>query len=266
MKILILFSGGLDSLTMKRYADVMYPDAEVTCVYYDLGQEYAHKEMAVLPSFVEKLKLDWLDQNTTSKGKDGSASGSIYIPGRNLALAVNAACKYLPDEVWMGALLGETHDNATDKNWEFLNRASETLSYVLSPFKPSGVKVRFPLAEGGFNKLTATKWALEHGISKEEVLRSSSCLSGEEGNCGSCIVCFRRWGIFRQLGFEENYNVHPLLCEENLEVVLEMMYGTHYDFHRQEEILPALPDWYRELAEDTFQHKKCKEQGLAPST
>lgn len=256
MKILILYSGGLDSLIMKRWAEVHYPDAEVVCSWYDIGQEYNDKERAVLPPFVEQLKLDWLSTDTVAQGKDGSASGNIYIPGRNLVLATAGACKHLPDEVWMGALQGEVHDKATDKNWEFIARASDTLSYVLSPFKPTGVKVKFPLASAGLNKLTATKWALENGVSRETIVHSSSCLSGERGNCGTCIVCFRRWGIFRQLGLHESYNKHPLHSEENLNVAIEMMYGTHYDDDRKAEILPALPGWFIQLAKD--QHEKRK--------
>jgi 7-cyano-7-deazaguanine synthase in queuosine biosynthesis len=256
MKILILFSGGLDSLIMKRYAEVNYPDAEVVCAFYDIGQEYNHKEVAALPPFVEQLTLDWLTPNVEAQSKDGSDSGNIYIPGRNLVLAVAAACKYLPDQVWLGALLGEVHESATDKNWKFLDQASDTLSYVLSPFKPNGVQVKFPLANAGFNKLTATKWALDNGVPVEAILKSSSCLSGEHGNCGKCVVCFRRWGIFKQLGIpEEQYNVHPLESTENELIAAEMLLGTYYDEHRIQEIVPALPDWYKEKVIEKYRTK-----------
>jgi 7-cyano-7-deazaguanine synthase in queuosine biosynthesis len=245
MNILILYSGGLDSLIMKRYAKVNYPEATVTCVWYDIGQEYARKEEAVLPEFVIKHKLDWLNAQDKPDGKDGSLYKDIFIPGRNLVLAVNAACKYLPDEIWMGALLGETHDSATDKNYTFLEHINKTLAYVLSPFHIP--VVRFPLADASFNKLTATKWALENEVPVATIMKSSSCLSGEPGNCGKCVVCFRRFCIFKQLGLpEEQYNVHPLEHEPNKEIVREMIQGTYYDVHRKSEILPALPLSYYE--------------------
>jgi 7-cyano-7-deazaguanine synthase in queuosine biosynthesis len=235
---------------MKRWAEVYHPDADVKCVYYNIGQPYAYKEEAVLPSFVERLKLDWLMPDEELHGKSDSQSGNIIIAGRNLVLATAAACKYLPDQVWMGALLGETHAGSTDKNWEFLSHATKTLSYVLSPFKPEGIDVRFPLAQNGLNKLTATKWALKHGISAETIQSTSSCLSGEAGNCGRCVVCFRRWGIFKQLGLHEEYNTHPLEWHENLKIAEEMIYGSHYDAHRKAEILPALPEWYLKVIEN----------------
>jgi len=238
---------------MKRYAEVVYPEAEVVYVWYDIGQEYNYKERAALPDFVHQLKLDWLTSDVELQGKEGSASGNIFIPGRNLVLAVAASCKYLPDQIWMGALLGEMHDDSTDKNWLFTEKASETLSYVLSPFLPKGVEVRFPLADEGFNKFTATKWALGAGVSKEDILESSSCLSGEEGDCGKCIVCFRRWGIFTQLGLKEEYNTHPLEHEPHEHVVAEMLFGNHYDAHRKQEILPALPDWYVEKVKAKYE-------------
>ncbi len=241
-KIVILYSGGLDSLIMKRFAEVNYPNADVVCVWYDIGQEYARKEEAVLPDFVIKHKFDWLDSQTTAASKDGSASGNIYIPGRNMVLATAVACKYLPDEVWLGALAGETHEQATDKNYDFLKYLNRTLSYVLSPFTTS-IKARFPLAGAGFNKLRAVKWAVENGVSHEAILKSSSCLSGEAGNCGQCIVCFRRWGIFKQLGIPaEKYNIHPLEAHANREVIEEMMFGTHYDDERKSEVMPAVPE------------------------
>lgn len=252
-KIVILYSGGLDSLIMKRYAEVHNPDVDVICVWYDIGQAYARKEEAVLPSFVIKHKLDWLESDTVLVGKEGSASGNIFIPGRNLVLATAVACNYLPDEVWMGALLGEMHEDSTDKNYKFAVMASNTLTYVLSPFKATGVKVKFPLADANFNKLRAVEWAVKNGVTVADILKSSSCLSGEAGNCGACVVCFRRWGIFKQLGIVgEIYNVDPLTVDANLDMVGEMLHGTHYDDDRKSEILPALPDLYLDRASHAY--------------
>lgn len=257
--ILILYSGGLDSLIMRHYAKVYHPTAKVTYVWYDIGQEYARKEEAVLPDYVIKHKLEWLETAVdNSKTDKESLYKDIFIPGRNLVLAVNAACRYLPNEIWMGALQGEVHDKATDKNYKFLELLNATLTYVLSPFKTRAL-VRFPLADAGLNKLTATAWALQNNLPVKYITRSSSCLSGESGNCGKCIVCLRRWGIFNQLAIpEDKFNVHPLEHEPHMKVIEEMMFGDYYDEHRKSEILPALPEYYKEKVKALHEANQTK--------
>jgi 7-cyano-7-deazaguanine synthase in queuosine biosynthesis len=243
MKILILYSGGLDSLIMHHYAKIKYPSAQIIFNYYDMGQEYNFKEMAVLPSNVTIRKLEWLNEDIKTVGKENTQN--IMIPGRNLVLAIIGACQELPDEIWMGALQGEVHNEATDKNYEFLNRTNNVLSYVLAPYGVQPV-VRFPLADAGFGKFEATKWYIDNGGDIEALLNSSSCLTKEAtnscDNCGSCIVCLRRWGIFSQLGLHEEYIHHPIteMSDANRRVLHEMVYGTHYDEYRKREILPAL--------------------------
>lgn len=246
MKILILYSGGLDSLVMARYAELNFPDAEVIKLWYDIGQPYNYKERAALPNDVIVRDLPWLGANASLvQGKGESFSGDIYIPGRNLALAVNAACQFLPDRIWMGALQGEIHAGATDKNYTFLHHVNSTLNYVLSPFTKS-IQVEFPLADAGFGKFESVEWALNSGVPPATILASSSCLSGELGNCGHCVVCLRRWGIFKQLGLEEDYNVDPLSVRENRQIINEMLTGDYYDGFRKREILPALTDQERQ--------------------
>ena len=243
MRIVILYSGGLDSLIMAEYAKEHNPNDEVIKVFFDIGQEYGWKERAALPPDVIVHDMKWYQAQGVDK--EGINSGSIFIPGRNQVFITIAACKYLPDEIWLGALQGEIHDKATDKNFKFRDMMTETLSYVLSPFKEGGVRVRFRLAERGWGKLEATRWACSHGM-KEAILASSSCMHPDYDNCGECVVCLRRWGIFTQLGLKEDYVVDPVFAKSNQKMLLEMidsligLYETHYDEYRLREILPAL--------------------------
>lgn len=242
MRIVILYSGGLDSLIMAEYAKENYPHHEVIKVFFDIGQEYNWKERAALPPDVIIHDMRWYQAQGVDK--DGINSGSIFIPGRNQVLLTIAACKYLPDEIWLGALQGEIHDKATDKNYKFRDKMNDVLGYVLSPFKEN-IKVRFPLAEAGWGKLEAARWALNHGM-KDKLLASSSCMHPAYDNCGECVVCIRRWGIFTQLGIHEDYVVDPVFAPSNKKMLLEMidsvlgLYETHYDVYRLREILPAL--------------------------
>ena len=234
---------------MRKYAEINFPESEVICVYYDIGHPYAWKEKAVLPKDVLIHDMKWF--NAVGVGKEGNNTGNCFIPGRNLVFATLAASQYLPDEIWLGALQGEIHAKATDKNYVFAYSASKTLSYTLSPFKES-VSIVFPLADAEFGKLDATRWALQYGM-KEAILNSSSCMEGEVGNCGRCATCLRRWGIFKQLGLDETYNVHPIESKVHSKMIIEMIdeiltpsFNPHYDLHRITEIVPALQMHYNE--------------------
>lgn len=239
MKILILYSGGLDSKIMELYAKINHPNDEIKKVWFDIGQEYSEKEMKCLDSDVDIRKIDYL-KDFKCVGKEGNPCGNIMIPGRNAVLALLGSSIYLPDEIWLGALCGETHKEATDKNYEFLENFNTFVNYVLSPYTKKEIKLRFPLADAGFGKLDSVKWALENGLTKEELLLTSSCLSGEKGNCGVCIVCVRRWGIFKQLGIHEKYNNSLFFNKESLIYLKEIITNDYYDKYRKEEIIPAL--------------------------
>ena len=247
-KVVILYSGGLDSRIMLHLAESMGLDVKL--VHYDIGQPYNKKETEAIKKSkrpVEIRKLDWIRTEKDIKSKDGNAAGNIMIPGRNLALATMAASTFLPDEIWMGGLKGEDNKGATDKNYGFIKHTNAVFDYVFKPYERTP-KLVFPLLERNFGKFEAVKLAYENGLSEEEILNTSSCLSGEEGNCGRCIVCFRRNFIFKQLGIEEKYNHDPLKSMQNLMMVKEMISDqkapqnsdVHYDEYRRREIIPGL--------------------------
>ena len=251
-KITILYSGGLDSFIMAKLAQDKYPDVELNLVHYDIGQPYNEKEMKAIQASkipVEIRKIDWLKSESDLKSKGDNAAGNVMIPGRNLALATNAASAFLPDEVWMGGLKGEDNKGATDKNKKFIKLTNKVWSYVYSPYERVP-KLVFPLVDQKWGKFEAVEWVYKNKLATaEEILQTSSCLSGEPGNCGECIVCFRRKYIFSQLGFSEEYNKDPLTIT-NINMVLEMLENekeddqseVHYDKYRRREIIPGLVD------------------------
>ena len=147
----------------------------------------------------------------------------------------------------MGGLKGEDHDKATDKNLKFVEDTNTHFNYVFSPYETIP-KLRFPLVEKMFGKFEAVEWALKHGnVTQHDLIKTSSCLSGEDGNCGHCVVCLRRWGIYKQLGFSEQYNKSPLTGKDNILVCIDMLkselqsdYRGYYDVYRRKEIIGAL--------------------------
>lgn len=224
-RILILFSGGLDSYILYHMA-LQEKGAIVEAIYWDHGHTAAKSEMARLPKFVKVRKVDWLNKVEGLFSKEGDPSGPIYIPGRNLVFIVLSACEELPDEIWIGALLEENHDGGTDKNNIFLQKTTELLKYTLSPFKED-IKVRAPFVERGLTKYKAVKWALENGLTINNIIKTISCYQQENAEnlepCGNCKQCLRRFAIFYDLGFNEQYLEHPLDSVKNRKWIDEMI-------------------------------------------
>lgn len=219
MKIVVLYSGGLDSLILLKLAKASYPDAEIKCLYYRHGADSEEAEIARLPDFVEVREVAWLGEFCRPVAKlDDPYAGAIYIPGRNLVFSALAACQELSDEVWMGTLWDEDNDQATDKNERFRRGASELLSYVLSPFV-GNVKVRFPFVEAGWSKVDAVEWALANGVTKEELIETVSCWHHDGIPCGQCKQCFKRYFIFLLNKLEECYRVHPIYSRHGRELL-----------------------------------------------
>lgn len=244
--IVILYSGGLDSYLMGEYAkettDPKY--TKITKVFFDIGAPNNYKEREILPPDVEVLDMKWFCQGPI--GKDGNATGNIFIPGRNMVFATIAAAKYLPDEIWLGALKGEDHDQATDKNLTFLGMQNDLLKYVLTPFKEGPFpQLVFPFIDRGWGKLDITRYGVEKGLG-DLIVQTRSCLSDTPTNCGRCAVCARRRGIFMQLGLTEQYDIEPFEASENAQMLAELISEdySHYDQHRKDEVVPALLQYH----------------------
>lgn len=217
MKIVILYSSGLDSKIMKRYAEVKYPLAEVKCIYYAHGAESEEQEISLLPDFVEVRKIDWLgDKIKAVAKKEDPFAGAIYIPGRNLIFSALAACQEIADEIWMGTLWDEDNPKGTDKNATFRNLTSGVLSYVLSPFIDN-VTVRFPFVEEKWSKQHAVEWALKNGLNAEEVMNTVSCWHYHgDRPCGKCKQCFKRNMVLFMNKAAEEYQNDVVASNEDL--------------------------------------------------
>lgn len=250
-KIAILYSGGLDSFIMHHMAHVYHPEAEIVSIYYDHGQPVAKREITGLPDFVEVRKITWLDEEKLPVTQPGRREGAIMIPGRNLVFGTLIACQELPDEVWIGALHGETHEKGTDKNYKFLKYMQDTVNYVVGPFRHhEEIKFRFPLADEKLNKLGEVQWALENGLTKADLLGTRSCHDGNSHACGQCIQCYKRWAVFGECGFEEEYDVHPLDSEFGKQftfdiVNCELGNDDYYDETSRAEIMPYLVKYFK---------------------
>lgn len=235
MKIVILYSGGLDSFILKKYAENMYPYDEVKCLYYAHGAESESQEIKRLPSFVEVRKIDWLGDKIHPVAKlDDPFAGSIYIPGRNLVFSVLAASQELANEIWMGTVWDEDNPGATDKNETFRNDTGKLLTYVLSPFIKD-VQIRFPFVELEWTKDHCVNWALKNGVLIESLKSTVSCWHHDGLPCGRCKQCFKRWFIFFLNGFEEKYKEEPIFSKYGKEMIKMYLDAWHSKTMNQDE-------------------------------
>ena len=252
-KIVILYSGGLDSYIMYHYAKVNNPDAEVIAVYYRHGQPAMQKELDRLPDFVEQKSIEWLDENNGPVAmKSKPTEGAIFIPGRNMVFTTLACCQYLPDEIWMGSVANEVTDGGTDKNQMFVDMMNVTLNYVNRDFLDNGVRFRIPFVEDNIGKIEAVQWGLENGITAEEIINTPSCYGEHETACGVCVQCLRRWAIFGLTGLKEEYLEDPVQSEMMITSLKNMMIKPQTKFYYDEiltymhKYLPENPGTYDE--------------------
>ncbi len=211
MKIVILYSGGLDSMILYRWTRINYPAAEIMCLYYDYGNPVCLAEIKSLPPTAVVKKIEWFNnstQNLRSKDEDAH-KGNIYIPGRNLVFATLAACQELPDYIFMGGLSEEAHERATDKNVVFIDKFNDVMQYVLSPFKH--IELRFPFVENNMTKGDIIKWALKNGVTVDDIISTYSCYAGTENEtpCGICHACIKNFSYFYWLGLPFKSIWHP---------------------------------------------------------
>ena len=228
MKIVILYSGGLDSMMMEKLAKYQYPDAEIIKIFFKHGQESEAMELSHLPEDVIIRNVDWLDENVKAVSKlSDPMAGNIYIPGRNLIFACLAACQYLPDEIWLGVLDDECNNQATDKNREFQRLTNDVLSYVLSPFTKT-TKLIFPFVDREFTKTKSLKYLLDNKlISHNDIKKTTSCWFNYNKPCGSCKQCLKRALILNQFDIiEEHEGMHPLNKDNLITKELINLYKT----------------------------------------
>ena len=242
MKVTVLYSGGLDSRVLVEFAREM--GYTPVCYWFNIGQPYAAAERGALPEYVKTRYIDWMRGLAPTHVNPGSLVGPITIPGRNLALAVIAGCMEVAEQVWLGGLASEMIPQSADKNPAFLATASAALTQALWPWCENGVRVRFPLAEMGWNKVDALRWVRSvRQVSDGDLLHTFSCVgeqSGHARHCGRCSSCLRRWGAFKQVGIEQRFT-HPIMdCPLHWQMVRALITGDRHGIMRKAELLPAV--------------------------
>lgn len=155
--ILLLLSGGYDSLALGGYLRLTEPDSPIAAaLFFDYGQAASEEERAAAASWCERNSIPFLSHEIDIDGVDQSmnigegAPGPRVVPGRNLifvALAVAAAVNLGAQRILIGAT-GEDIDYP-DCRPSFYSHLSLTIqtAYGVSVEAPFGRYPRSKIAE-----------------------------------------------------------------------------------------------------------------------
>jgi len=178
MKDVLLFSGGIDSLSAWFYMN------KPRCIYIDLKTKYSKKEIKnihKLEKMIPNLKVDIIEGINLGQFEEGI---NAFIPYRNLMLFCIAA--NYGDRI---ILAGIEDDLVEDKNLQSFNVMQNCLNFISPPEK--NVKFYSPFWE--MSKSEIIKWMLKNVTNAEKYLRTSiSCYSLTYGQCGECPSCLRK--------------------------------------------------------------------------
>lgn len=224
-KIVLCYSGGIDSLIGSHYLD--RSDALHTDVYFNLGSRYSAKEYKYACKAHQGVTLDdslaWL--GITEVGE------KAFIPYRNLYLAMTASIKYAPNV----CICGLKDDVVEDKNEQVFLMWSRHLSEI----GREDVKIFSPF--WGMTKDEIVAWYLANGGSLKILENLSvSCYNPIDSNyCGKCPSCFRKWVALKNAGSKLKFYNKQLASE----YYLNCLKGK-YDKQRRNNTIKVLQNEY----------------------
>jgi len=245
MQVVVLLSGGLDSLSALLWAIEQYGKNNVTPLYVDLGHRYVHKEIEAVKKITNYLNLDWKLAKAKFVGNLEREDG--HIPYRNLFLILTAVY-HLPDGGVVVIQNTQTGEEAiSDRRLEF-NQEVETL---LNKLESRQIEIICPFPH--FTKGQIVKW-LASRVPKDLIKETIGCFSPIGKNCGRCSACFRRWISLEAAGLiknicteykEWNFDANPLEWEGVSEYIEKMKAGKYHParVRETEKVLQKYGKW-----------------------
>ena len=182
MKEILLYSGGMDSYIAWHYL------RKPKTLFANLGHRYRFKEFEAVIKTIPKTKI--MEMSTIGKYEEDDAN----IPLRNLylsMLAVNEGAS----KVWM--IVQKDEMSIPDRSHEFFSSSSKLLTFLAE----REVKVSSPFCH--MDKTEMVGWFVKNINDVKGLLSTVGCFSSEEGHCGNCGSCFRRYVALM------NNNIHP---------------------------------------------------------
>lgn len=240
MKKVLLYSGGMDSWLMSK---LWKPDIKL---YVDMKTRYSENELARIRKepdvqVVEFPLGQWEREDA-------------IIPLRNLYLAM-VACNVTGSEdveILIGATAG---DRVLDKSAEFVNKATDLLSYLYTPqhWISEGKKVKVCIDYKQYTKTDLLKMFKKQGGDLEEAFtRSFSCYNPVDGHeCWHCKPCFRKFTAFSEAGYEFSDDVARTVCSYiKTDILPDIEAGTYGRGEKEEHDIVDVYNKYKHLLKE----------------
>ena len=203
-KIIVVYSGGLDSFTLLNEA--IRSGKEVSTLSFDYGQKHS-KELNYVEKFCSQEAIDskivdvssikelfqgssLTDEVDIPKGHyEDDSMKSTVVPNRNMiliALALGYAVTKEAEEVWFGAHAGD-HAIYPDCRPEFVEKMDAVAR--IANYTPIAVKAPYISMSKTEILAIGLEMKLDYGL-------TWTCYEGKELACGTCGACHERLESF----------------------------------------------------------------------
>jgi 7-cyano-7-deazaguanine synthase len=215
-KVVVPFSGGIDSTVILHYANITgTPREDIHAISFNYGQRH-RRELQCAQRTAKKMGIPWKmvplsffrHINTSSltnsnidvaKTRDvlGDAQTVNYVPFRNqmiLSICCAIAESLGADKVFHGAAQVDTQAGYWDGSIEFL----EAINSLTSLNRKHRIKIEAPLIEK--SKKEIILWGDEWNVDFRDTW---TCYEGKEKACGECTACSSRIKGFIDAGIKD---------------------------------------------------------------
>ena len=203
-KIIVVYSGGLDSFTLLNEA--IRSGKDVSALSFDYGQKH-NKELHFVEKFCAQESIDSKIVNVSSirelfqgssltdeidipKGHyEDDSMKSTVVPNRNMiliSLALGYAVTKKAEEVWFGAHAGD-HAIYPDCRPEFVEKMDAVAR--IANYSPIAIKAPYIAMSKTEILAIGLNMQLDYGL-------TWTCYEGKELACGSCGACHERLESF----------------------------------------------------------------------
>ena len=203
-KIIVVYSGGLDSFTLLNEA--IRSGKDVSALSFNYGQKH-NKELHFVEKFCAQESIDSKIVNVSSikelfqgssltdeidipKGHyEDDSMKSTVVPNRNMiliSLALGYAVTKEAEEVWFGAHAGD-HAIYPDCRPEFVEKMDAVAR--IANYSPIAVKAPYIAMSKTEILAIGLNMQLDYGL-------TWTCYEGKELACGSCGACHERLESF----------------------------------------------------------------------